>query len=203
MSENNLYKCSACGDFIPSSKARIHCQPCHPSYDLCANCFVVQNFSQNHQVSHYTVVVTMSGQLYPPPPPSVSATPPLPQRPPPTPKRPISMGQQPAPPPPPPQAQAPPSYQQHTPLPPPPPSAPREPLARPIPSWQPLFGQDLQPTPIFVALMQALFARLDPQRTGTLRPEVYSSFLDSQGYPLEADVCTSPPVYPNKKPHSP
>jgi hypothetical protein len=55
-------------------------------------------------------------------------------------------------------------------------------------AWQPLFDGEL-PTQSFVDLMTAFFVHLDPRRTGTLTPEVYSSFLDAQGYETKHNVC--------------
>ncbi|KAJ7488414.1 hypothetical protein FB451DRAFT_736672 [Mycena latifolia] len=48
--------------------------------------------------------------------------------------------------------------------------------------WGPFFLADLSPTPVFTTLMRALFAHLDPRRTGVLTPEAYSHFLIDQGY---------------------
>jgi hypothetical protein len=56
-------------------------------------------------------------------------------------------------------------------------------------NWEPLFGNDSGPTPIFVALMSTVFSHLDPQHTGYLSPEIYSGFLDVQGYPLTENIC--------------
>jgi hypothetical protein len=55
--------------------------------------------------------------------------------------------------------------------------------------WELLFEADHTPTPIFVALMSTVFSHLDPQHTGYLSPEVYSGFLDVQGYPLFGNIC--------------
>ncbi|KAF1991069.1 hypothetical protein K402DRAFT_389269 [Aulographum hederae CBS 113979] len=53
--------------------------------------------------------------------------------------------------------------------------------------WSILFDGEI-PTQAFVQLMTAFFTHLDPQRKGTLTPEVYSSFLDAQGYATEHNV---------------
>lgn len=58
-------------------------------------------------------------------------------------------------------------------------------------SWVPLFEPDSTPTPIFVAFMSTIFGHLDPLRTGSLTPEVYSDFLDAQGYELGSNICES------------
>jgi hypothetical protein len=83
-------------------------------------------------------------------------------------------------------------------LPPPPPQnpqfqpqsqAPQEDQSRsPSHAWQPLFDGEM-PTQSFVDLMTAFFVQLDPHRMGTLTPEVYSSFLDAQGYETKHNVC--------------
>lgn len=54
--------------------------------------------------------------------------------------------------------------------------------------WESLFATDSTPTPIFIALMSTLFAHLDPDHTGYVSPEVYSSFLDIQGYQWTANI---------------
>jgi hypothetical protein len=54
--------------------------------------------------------------------------------------------------------------------------------------WQPLFDGEL-PAHSFVNLMTAFFMHLDPCHLGTLTPEVYSSFLDAQGYETKHNVC--------------
>jgi len=59
----------------------------------------------------------------------------------------------------------------------------------PSTGWQPLFFQDATPSPAFKALMEAFFVHLDPYKTGTLSPEVYSGFLDVQGYNIAHNVC--------------
>ena len=56
-------------------------------------------------------------------------------------------------------------------------------------NWEPFFGADNTPTPIFIALMGTIFSCLDPEHTGYLSPEVYSDFLDFQGYQWTANVC--------------
>ncbi|CAG8957252.1 hypothetical protein HYFRA_00009454 [Hymenoscyphus fraxineus] len=59
----------------------------------------------------------------------------------------------------------------------------------PIPeTWEPLFAADSTPAPIFIALMGTIFSCLDPRHTGFLTPEVYSDFLDVQGYQWTANV---------------
>ncbi|KAE8445918.1 hypothetical protein EG329_012697 [Mollisiaceae sp. DMI_Dod_QoI] len=60
------------------------------------------------------------------------------------------------------------------------------PYSRPA-TWEPLFGIDGTPTPVFVALMSTIFGRLDPEHSGFLRPETYSAFLDLQGYDLNSN----------------
>jgi len=56
-------------------------------------------------------------------------------------------------------------------------------------SWQPFFEADSTPTPIFIAFMSTVFSHLDPHHRGALTPEIYSDFLDSQGYELGSNVC--------------
>ncbi|KAL0581495.1 hypothetical protein V5O48_000538 [Marasmius crinis-equi] len=49
-------------------------------------------------------------------------------------------------------------------------------------AWGPFFNDDMTPTGVFSELMDAIFSYLDPKDTGYLLPEVYSRFLDDQGY---------------------
>ncbi len=43
----------------------------------------------------------------------------------------------------------------------------------------------------FVELMQAIFAHLDVHRAGVWTPEMYSMFLDAQGYQVQHNICGS------------
>ncbi|KAG4436335.1 hypothetical protein IFR05_008188 [Cadophora sp. M221] len=53
--------------------------------------------------------------------------------------------------------------------------------------WEALFGANSTPTPIFVALMSTIFSHLDPEHTGFLSPEIYSHFLETQGWKQALD----------------
>jgi len=55
--------------------------------------------------------------------------------------------------------------------------------------WQSFFDLNSQPTSTFIELINSIFTYLDPHRTETLSPEVYSSFLDAQGYEVQFNVC--------------
>jgi Zinc finger, ZZ type len=176
----SLYSCDGCLESISPGKARIHCQSCS-DYDLCANCYVVQQVSGQHTTSHPILLFKTSGYVpssIPPPPQQQPVAGPYVSAPPNLPPRPIT------------QQQTPYVY-----------TAPRSPLPNFPPSvappavqnrprqWQTLFNPDTTPSPTFIALTDALFTRLDPSNSGYLRPEVYSSFLDAQGYPLIYNVC--------------
>jgi hypothetical protein len=67
-------------------------------------------------------------------------------------------------------------------------NSPQEPIDSPV-IWQPFFDSSSQPTQTFIELIDSIFTYLDPQRTNTLSPEVYSSFLDAQGYEVQFNVC--------------
>lgn len=180
------YSCIACSEVIPEQKARIHCDIC-PNFDLCANCYVVGAQAGNHASYHPTTLVKVSGVMSP------SMNPPLPpRRPVPSPSQPPSA-----------QVNTPPQRSQYTQqynntTPTYPQSSFQSSSALPSPSeppqnfsaglrWQILFN-GTQPTPEFIALMDAIFQHLDIGRTGYLTPEVYSSFLDVQGYMIEQNV---------------
>jgi hypothetical protein len=64
--------------------------------------------------------------------------------------------------------------------------------------WEPLFEEDSTSTPNFIALMSTIFSHLDPDHTGYLSPEIYSGFLDVQGYKLEANICKFHPRHSKK-----
>ncbi|KAK1225332.1 hypothetical protein PQX77_011750 [Marasmius sp. AFHP31] len=51
-----------------------------------------------------------------------------------------------------------------------------------VTSWGPFFNDDMTPTAVFSELMDDIFTYLDSRDTGHLLPEVYSKFLDDQGY---------------------
>ena len=55
--------------------------------------------------------------------------------------------------------------------------------------WTSLFHPDGAPTPLFEALMAAFFGRLDPGRTGHIKPETLSGFLDLNGFLTEDNIC--------------
>ncbi|KAJ7082484.1 hypothetical protein C8R44DRAFT_823011 [Mycena epipterygia] len=57
--------------------------------------------------------------------------------------------------------------------------------------WGPFFYMDMRPTPTYMTLINALFAYLDPARTGLLPPEAYSRILDDMGYAVHENVWKS------------
>ncbi|KAL5336303.1 hypothetical protein BJX70DRAFT_287756 [Aspergillus crustosus] len=67
----SLYKCVSCNDQIQATKPRLSCATCMPRMTLCANCYVVQNYSPQHQddASHPISLHAHSGFLPVPPPP--------------------------------------------------------------------------------------------------------------------------------------
>ncbi|KAJ8061449.1 hypothetical protein OCU04_009267 [Sclerotinia nivalis] len=77
----SLYECSGCTEPIRPDKARIQCHICN-DYNLCANCFVIQNISHTHLSSHPTAIFKTSGTTTPaiPPPFPPRPVPPLPPR---------------------------------------------------------------------------------------------------------------------------
>lgn len=194
----SVYHCGSCAAPISPTNARFHCQEC-PNFDLCTNCSAIGRVGGVHAVTHRTVLIPQSGYAVQSSgqQPSYSQLPvgsPLP----------TAHTQSPQP-----------TY------PPPPPAYPPPPTAYPTPSpqphgyqqpgaqgqyagaqpaqaqaafsgWPALFTSDGAPTTCFTTLMQELFSRLDPSRTGRLTPEAYSQFLDAQGQPLAANSCESP-----------
>jgi len=63
---SELYTCNACSSQIPTHLARISCHSC-TSYNMCANCFVIKQFSRPHVESHSTMVLKQSGFVVPSP----------------------------------------------------------------------------------------------------------------------------------------
>ncbi|TVY84781.1 hypothetical protein LSUE1_G001405 [Lachnellula suecica] len=248
MGDENIgkpYSCGSCTDIIPTQRARIQCHTC-TDFHLCANCFVIKQFSKPHIDSHPTMVVKESGIIVPaapgfsarPPPPlpprqnqatdaiaaeseipmanwgalwslmkaplerrkkqgsvddSVKSTqvePTDPPSPAPTASGGLAVNEDlPKPP------QTPMSP---FPLPPPKPvrrttgMEPGEAPSYQQPSqWEPLFEADSTPTANFVALMSTIFNHLDPEQTGYLSPEIYSGFLEVQGYSLNSNISDS------------
>ncbi|KAL4866102.1 hypothetical protein BDV12DRAFT_139842 [Aspergillus spectabilis] len=198
----SLYKCVSCNDQIQPTKPRLSCATCMPRMTLCANCYVVQNYSPQHQddVSHPISLYAHSGFLPvpPPPPPRTQSIrgpngPPrrrpisaayneVPPRKPPRPTNPEVRGEVEeesvpfAPQSPPPVSQY---EQQNT-------EQPR-PQHQPT-GWTPLFDQGMKPTPSFVRLIEELFQHLDPQRTGLISPEAYTEYLDACGAPPNQNI---------------
>jgi hypothetical protein len=83
--EKVLYYCSGCTTNIPNDRARILCHKCL-NYHLCANCFVIKQYTKPHVHSHPTMVFKQSGFMVPGAPgfPLKLAPPALPPRPKPT-----------------------------------------------------------------------------------------------------------------------
>ncbi|KAL4950632.1 hypothetical protein BDW69DRAFT_171659 [Aspergillus filifer] len=69
----SLYKCTSCNELIQTTKARLTCASCAPRLTLCANCYVVQDFPEQHltdgDVAHEVELHRHSGFLPAPPPP--------------------------------------------------------------------------------------------------------------------------------------
>ncbi|KAL3417485.1 hypothetical protein PVAG01_10495 [Phlyctema vagabunda] len=156
----SLFQCDGCSENIPAQKARIHCEVCQPEYNACANCYVIGNYSKEHQENHATVLKVQSG--------IVPRAPSLPQRPT-LPPRPSTI----------PQMQRPETFTRSS------DSAPSadQPPGR---GWSPLLVGS-KPTPTLVTFLEIVFVRLDTQKTGHLTPEQFSGYCDIQGYALEHD----------------
>ncbi|KAJ7617152.1 hypothetical protein FB45DRAFT_1034450 [Roridomyces roridus] len=58
-------------------------------------------------------------------------------------------------------------------------------------SWSAFFNADLAPSPIFLALMEALFLHCDSKNAGLMAPEAYSKLLDDMGIPLAENFWKS------------
>lgn len=69
--------------------------------------------------------------------------------------------------------------------------------------WEPFFEPNNTPSSIFVGLMSSIFNIMDEKRTGFLKPEEFSNFLEIQGYPLSANIwkmaCTKAAGASNKE----
>ncbi|KAL2826140.1 hypothetical protein BDW59DRAFT_145564 [Aspergillus cavernicola] len=197
----SLYKCTSCTEAIRATKPRLACTSCAPLMTLCANCYVVQDYPQQHQQgdpSHSILLHKYSGFLPAPPPP-----PPRPQslRSPPLPssytsgpprRRPTSAAYIEVPPRKPPrpttvtEPKHEPEERQNPPTPQPPtPSSqcPPQPTG-----WTSFFNQDMTPSPTFLRLIEELFHHLDPQRTEFITPELYSEYLDACGAPSNHNI---------------
>lgn len=58
--------------------------------------------------------------------------------------------------------------------------------------WDPLYYSNGTPTAVLTELLDDAFHCLDPQQTGYIRPETYSSFLTAIGWPETQDLCMDP-----------
>src|SRR4051812_25327588 len=63
-----LYPCDGCNETILPRKARIHCEECIGNHNVCANCYVVGNYTKFHREGHSTTLNEMSGYMPRPPP---------------------------------------------------------------------------------------------------------------------------------------
>jgi hypothetical protein len=166
------FLCDGCSSQIPPQNPRFHCQIC-PDYDSCANCHALGSIGGSHAAHHQMSLFRMSGTHT-----SGFADG---QR---------SMNyQQPGPPPFQQQQQQ--QQRQHNGY-----GQNQPPISGG--GWTPLYSYDGTPTPIFMTMMQQLFACLDPQRTGYVGPEMYSSFLEAQGVPPQHNICRSIPTLLHK-----
>ncbi|KAK0208027.1 hypothetical protein DFS33DRAFT_1300795 [Desarmillaria ectypa] len=194
--------CDSCSQVILPSKPRVHCLTCS-DYDLCADCALSERFTSQHDSSHRTQIYRFSGGGDLPPslsetislnytvpvrqsPTSSSLPPLLPRRqssgpPPPLPPRSNSGNS----------ASGRPSTV---------PPSPRIPPTNPpnvyadrseMLAWGPLFDGYMDVTAVGDSFFNAIFTYLDPSYTGYLTPEVYSRFLDDQGYLLHENVWKS------------
>ncbi|KAK0446435.1 uncharacterized protein EV420DRAFT_1570613 [Desarmillaria tabescens] len=196
--------CDSCSQAILPSKPRVHCLTC-TDYDLCADCALSERFTGQHDSSHRTQIYQLSGggDL----PPSLSDTvsltytspvhqSPTPSSPPPLPPRRQSSG---PPPPLPPRSNSG-SSASGRPTPSTVPPSPHIPPTNPpngsadrseMLTWSPLFDDYMDVTTVGDLFFNAIFTYLDPSYTGYLTPEVYSRFLDDQGYLLHENVWKS------------
>ncbi|KAK7030208.1 ZZ-type domain-containing protein [Favolaschia claudopus] len=183
------FQCDACRQPIPTSSSRVHCLTC-PDFDLCASCALGERFGAgSHMSSHPTEIYRISGDVTVAPVRSTasivyidaSST---------------SGGMGPAGT----TAGGTMKYQApnvaHTGI-----KTPgattvggtaaggtTSPNTTTSPSspggWSAFFYADMNPTPIYTDLMNAIFNHLDTARTGLLPPEKYSQLLDDMGYAL-------------------
>ncbi|KAL4807862.1 hypothetical protein BDV18DRAFT_159072 [Aspergillus unguis] len=206
----SLYKCTSCNEPIPATKARLSCSSCTPRITICANCYVVQDYPPLHADDAHSISLHRhSGFLpIPPPPPPRSQTQPtrspssygpprrrpistpvysdVPPRKPPrpanveskcevegdegipaTPMRPNRSGQE---------------FPEQ--------QAPKQEYPRQSQSagWTFLLDEDMKPSASLNRLVEELFRHLDPQRTGFLNPEVYSSYIEACGAPESHNI---------------
>ncbi|KAE9372991.1 hypothetical protein N431DRAFT_465307 [Stipitochalara longipes BDJ] len=198
----DLYTCDGCSSAIITDRARVSCHSC-ANYHLCANCFIIKQFSAPHLEFHSTMIFELSGFVVPPPPGfNRRPPPPLPPRTSSTTniKQPNRLSEIPTA-----------SWKspqdgfeivllnkhlmnQFSPA---RPKSVRQKIERvdstapsyPQPAkWETLFENDETPTSIFIALISTIFSHLDPRHTGYLTPEIYSGILDVQGYPLTENI---------------
>lgn len=73
------------------------------------------------------------------------------------------------------------------------PPPPQQPAPPPSLWTEHLFYANGNPTPAFESLMGEFFALLDPQRKGSITPEVFSGFLDASQFATEHNVCECRP----------
>ncbi|KAH6669269.1 hypothetical protein B0J14DRAFT_566027 [Halenospora varia] len=65
---SQMYKCDGCNETILPKKARIHCEDCVGNHNICANCYVVGNYTKRHVEGHTTLLNDHSGWMPKPPP---------------------------------------------------------------------------------------------------------------------------------------
>lgn len=205
------FSCDACMRPITAGFPRVHCLTC-PDYDLCANCALGERFGGAHTAAHPTTTYRMSGDVRTMPVMSqlsisyggVAHTPPAYS---------ASVGGKTTSDP----SELTSSFQQFTisggttaggisAAPAAPSSSPSSvrqggtissfgttytySASAPGDSWSPFFDDEMNPMPIFVGVMGALFAHRDRiGQTGLLTPEAYSRLLDDMGVPFEENPC--------------
>lgn len=167
------FTCDSCKQGIAASNPRAHCLSC-PDYDLCANCFLGERYTNGHQAHHNTQVFKQSGGNGQP---SIPASAPT--------DAPRSSNTPASPPP-------------HSPIPPAlparrgnvPPSMPNPgPTHQTATQWQYFYNADSSPTPFYLGLINDIFTYLDPANNGNLEPETLSRFLDDMGYSIQENAC--------------
>ncbi|KAJ6540135.1 hypothetical protein DFH09DRAFT_1368542 [Mycena vulgaris] len=156
------FTCDACAQRIPAAHPRVHCLVC-ADHDLCAVCALQGQFVGGHASAHLTTVYTAgvasrTSISYGA---DVAAVP-----------FPVPAGA----------SQASSTVSQGG------TGVPQQMHGDAAEGWQPFFYADMNPTPTFTGLMDAIFTHLDPGNTGCLAPETFSRMLDDMGYTTQENA---------------